>query len=68
MRTTNSYAPVMRGLSSSASVFTLCASRDGRSSQNSRKLGNSSPDGRPVSIARPRAESPNAWSFATGRK
>ena len=67
-RSTNWYAPVTRGLSRSASIVTLVASRVGRSSQNSVNDGNSSPDGNPVSIASPRPESPNTWFFPTGRK
>ncbi|MNC89510.1 hypothetical protein D3C83_54560 [compost metagenome] len=62
------YAPVTRGLSSSAYTVIERALVVGRTSQNSQNAGNSSPVGSAVSIARPRAESPKTSSRPSARK
>ena len=58
-------APVIRGLSSSAKMVISDASGPGRTSQNSRKNGNSSPDETAVSTAKPRAETQKTRSMET---
>src|ERR1022692_3967241 len=61
-------APVALGPSRSAYTTRAFESGSGRSTQNSRNTGNSSPPGSPVLIARPRADRPYTARWQTNRK